>query len=225
MKDYPLAITRRHIIKTIPFGIASAILLKASPAKASWFGVVFEVASFGFETVAVIAGVAALATGALIAEGLDSVFSDNSSSGYGGGGGGGGGGSSATYTTNSPDGWKKYTPVKRIIISVTFDPKEQMKGDVIRILAIENDILKDDAIILPNGGKLIIEEDGTLRFANTKFQGYAYLQNNRDLTVWTPNHKLVLTRTLREKRIHNIHKDSIEGRLALTSLLGEIKHA
>lgn len=219
MKDATRLIARRTLLRTVPLGIAGTILLKAEPADAFLLGIIFRVASMGYGRALFATGLATtiLAVGAVqaINYGLHSMFGRRSGSSSGSGG---------SYDSYSPGGWSAYKPPEPIVINVSFKPTERIKGDVLRILAIEHDLLKNDGIILPRGGRLMIEEDGKMRFADTKFRGHAYMQNNRDLTVWTPDNELMLTRTPRENKLHNIHHDSDDGRLALVSLLGEIKH-
>lgn len=205
----------------VPLGVAGTILLRPKPAEANIIIAIFEVGSYGMGSLlgaGLVMGLLAVGAVQAIDYGLHAVFGSGSS-------GSGGGGSSSQYSASYPSGWKAYTPPKPIEIRISFNPTDRIAGDVLRIRAIEHNILKNDGIVLPHGGRLMIEEDGTMRFADTKFRGYARMQNNGDLSVWTPEHQHVLSRSPREGKFHNLHHDSDGGRIALTSLLGEIKHA
>lgn len=218
MKDHPILLTRRSVLQTVPLGIAGTILLNPETAEARILGIIIRIGTYGMGSIIgpfLAAGM--FVSGAVAAShGLHSMFRRNTYSSNSNG--------CSSYATYSPNGWKEYEPPKPIVISVSFNPNERIAGDVLRIRAIEHDILKNDGIMIPHGGRLIIEENGTLRFADTKFRGYAYIQNNSDLSVWTPDHQHVLIRSLRESKFHNIHQDSDDGRSALVSLLGDIKH-
>lgn len=219
MKNQSVLLARRSVLRIVPLGVAGAILLRSEPAEARILGIIIRIAGYSAGSLSglgLVAGMLALGGIASVNHGLHSMFQRSTRSSSEG---------NLSYSTDSPSGWKKDTPPKPIIISVSFDPNERIAGDVLRIRAIEHDVLKNDGVLLPYGGRLIIEKDGTLIFADTKFRGYAYIQNNGDLSVWTPDHQHVLTRSLREGVFHNIHQDSDDGRLALVSLLGDIKHA
>ncbi|MFH1430291.1 MAG: hypothetical protein ABIG71_02050 [Candidatus Uhrbacteria bacterium] len=129
-----------------------------------------------------------------------------------------------SHVADAPRGWKQFVPPKPIIIRVSFNKDERIRGDILRMRAIERGVLKNDGFVLPSGGRMIIEEDGTMQFVDSRFRGYARMQQNSDLSVWTPDHHLVVMRTRRADTFQNIHHDSDEGRLALTSLLGDIRH-
>ena len=217
MSDHLTLITRRSFLQTVPPGIAGTILLGPAPAEARFFGIVLRISTYGLGAAiggAIALGLLAYEAASAVGYGLHAAFSGGSRSrGYG----------RYSYAAYHPRGWKKYTPPKPIIVNVSCDPNKQLAGDVLRIRAIEYDILKNDGVILPHGGRLIIKEDGTMHFADTRFRGYARMQNNSDLSVWTPDDELVVTRTRIGNRFHNIHHDSAEGRTALASLLGDIR--
>ena len=220
MSDDRLLLTRRSFLHTAPMGTAGALILRPTPAEARW-GValtVFRIGGYGLGAAlggAIALGLLAYGAASAVGHGLHSAFSgDNRSGGHGG----------YSYAAYHPRGWKKYTPPKPIVISVSCDPDGQIAGDVLRLRAIEFDILKNDGIILPSGGRLIIKEDGKMQFADTTFRGYARMQNNSDLSVFTPDDHLVLTRCPRGSKFHCMHHDSHDGRTALVSLLGDIRH-
>lgn len=220
MSDQNNDLTRRTFIKTVPLGIAGTILLKSTPAEARVLRILFRIGSYGFGGVVAAGlglGMLALGTASAIGRGSYSSYSGSRirRSNY----------STSTYTARTPSGWKKYVPPKPIVVSVSLDPNKQIAGDILRLRAIEYDILKNDGIVLPRVGRLIIQEDGTMNFADTRFRGYAKMQNNSDLTIWTPDHELVVTRKPDVNKFHNLHHDSHDGRLALVSLLGDIRHA
>src|SRR3989338_103372 len=219
MSKHSTLLTRRDVLRIVPLGIAGTVMLSPTPAEARILGIIIRIGAYGVGSIMgpfLAAGMLAVGAVAAVNHGLHTMFRRDSRSSNND--------SYSSYATYSPSGWKEYVPPKPIIISVSFNPTERIAGDVLRIRAIEHDILKNDGVELPRGGRLIIEEDGTLRFADTKFRGYPHIQNNGDLSVWTPDHQHVLTRTPRENRFHNIHHNSDDGRSALVSLLGEIKH-
>ncbi len=218
MADNKTFLSRRELLQAIPATLAGTLLLQASPADANIFGIVFRIVGFGFGTVLVGGAIGLLAVGTVLAavgQSLYSAYHGSANRSYGGG----------FYTSHTPQGWKPYVPAKPIVTNISLDSSGRMKGDVLRIRAIQYDLLVNDDIALPYGGRLVIEEDGTMRFADTQFRGYAHMQNNGDMTVFTPDHQLVLARKLDKASFCNLHHDSNDGRVALASLLGEIRHA
>ena len=214
-------LSRRSFIRTVPMGVAGTVILTPEDAVARWgVGVmIFRIGGYGLGAIlggGIALGLLAAGAAAAVGYGVHAAFRGGSRSyGYGGG----------SYAAYTPSGWTRRAPPKPIIIKVDLDPKKQIDGDVLRVRAIEQNILKNDGVVLPRGGRLMIEEDGKMEFADTKFRGYATMQNNSDLSVFTPDDQLVVTRAPRLTTFHNIHHDSHDGRLALTSLLGDIKHA
>lgn len=208
--------TRRKFITIVPVGIAGSILfLSESNARIWGIGFIFRISSFGVGSVlglGIAAGLLVAGAVAAVQSGIHAIFSEDD---YGGN----------SYSANTPDGWKKFVPSKPIIISETFDPEKKVGGDILRLRAHEHNILINDGIMLPNNGRLIIEEDGTMIFADTRFNGYAEMQQDGTLSVFTEEKKLVLLRKPRQDDFCNLHHNSYDGNAALSSLLGEIQHA
>lgn len=220
MSDNVAILTRRTFIQRVPLGVAGTIMFAPTPTDARFFGILFRVASFGFGSVlgaGLALGAVALGTAAA-GYGLYSAFRESFSRGGGSYGG-------TTMYAYHPDGWKRQVPPKPIVIKVSFEDEQRIKGDVLRLRALEHDILKNDGIALPCGGRLIIEEDGIMRFVDTPFRGYACVQQDGVLSAWTNENHLVMTRAPRRSTFHCVHHDSNEGRSAMASLLGDVRHA
>ncbi len=204
-------------------GVAGSIILTPEEAEAGVFGIAFRAMAWSFGTVVgggLAAGILVTGTTALAAYGAYSVFRDITGST-------GRGGSRVTYyATQSPTTMKKrVVPRKPVMVSVSFNPKKRVNGATLRILAIQHDLLKNDGIMIANKGRLIIKENGELTFVDTKFKGYAYLQQSGELSVWTKQDHHVLTRTTHANIFHNFSHDSNAGREAVTSLLGDVRDA
>jgi hypothetical protein len=207
-------ITRRSVLKGTPWLLGSAVFLRSPDADARVFGIIFRAIGVGFGTVATLGlGITAIAAYA-IASGVRESFS--SFRNYTG---------SGHYTSYAPSGWKSYLPPKPIIVRVSLDPNNNVKGDILRLRALQHNVLERDGIALPNGGRIIIEEDGKMRFADTGFCGYAQVSNDGVLTVCTSEDQLVLTRSSHGQAFHHNFHESGDGRLAVASLLGDIHHA
>ena len=205
-------LTRRDFIRTTSLGLAGSLLLPQDEAEAGWFAIVFGVSTFGLGTIllgGLILGAVAVATAGAVARGIYSSF---------------GGDDSSSYASYSPNGWKEHVPPKPMIVSVSLDPKTQLTGDLLRMRALEKDLLWHDGLRLPGKGRLIIEEDGKMQFADTRFKGYARLQYSGDLIVHNPDSQIVITRALRDQDLHTIHRDTSDGQTAMQSLLGDIQH-
>lgn len=222
MLDQAYLSTRRSFLRTIATGTVGTVLFEPINAEAGFFGgVFFLVRSFGLAG-PIGLGIGALALGATAYAAGNAIHASfknwqGSGNSYSSSG--------VRYQANAPSGWKSYKPPKPIVIRISCDPTQQVKGDVLRLRAIEHDILKNDGVILPRGGRLVIEESGSMQFADTPFKGYARMQQDGDLSVWTEDDRLALVRSPGERQIRNLHHDSDEGRTALTSLLGDIRHA
>ncbi len=209
--------SRRTVLKTIPIGAAGLVLGIPRDADAWVFGVIFRVAGYGIGRVVGAAAVGLAATTMAVVTGaaLYSVYKGVTASRRGG----------YSYDSNSPRNWERtYTPSEPLVISISLEPGDIVDGEVLRLRAVAQNILVNDGIPLPKGGRLIIEEDGKMTFADTRFRGYACLQNDRDLTVWTSNDRLVLTRSPCNESNLNIRHDSHDGRLALHSIVGDLEH-
>ncbi|MDO8462689.1 MAG: hypothetical protein Q7S96_00235 [bacterium] len=135
------------------------------------------------------------------------------------------GSSASPHAAYALSEWEnQQTPEQPIVVRVSVDPTANIPGKILRIRAMALDFLRNDGIVLPGKGRLIILESGTMEFADGAFRGYATMQNNGDLTVYTQDDHLVLTRCARHGQFHTICHDSDAGRAALASVLGEIRH-
>ena len=216
MSDKRVLMPRRDFLTTVPLGVlaAATAVLHPSKADAAVWGIFFRGVIYGIGTTVG----AAIATEALssVGGGYSPYYYYRGRTRFSG---------VDYYSTYAPTGWKEHIAPKPVIITASFDPKKRVSGDVLRVRAIQHNISRGDAIALPEKGKLVIEEDGKLLFADADFKGHAYIQQGGDLNVWTKKGNRVMTRAAQKNCFHNFCHDSTAGRLAMHSLLGEVRHA
>lgn len=210
--------SRRTIMTVAPAALAGLVFATPKTANAFLVRVVFRGMSYGIGKVigAGVVGFGATALGLSGGTALVSAFGRRRSSSRG----------SGYYDSYAPiaEHYRGYRS-EPITISISLDPTERVTGEILRLRAIAQKVLVDKGIPLPNSGKLEIQEDGKMTFVNSTFEGYVHLHYNDDLTVWTPDDQLVLVRSMHNGDKFNIQQDSPQGRLALTSLLGDIEYA
>ncbi len=75
-------------------------------------------------------------------------------------------------------------------LRVEVKPDAVIPGRVFRIKF--HSLLQNDRITLPIGGHLLLKNDGRLVFVDTAFRGWARLQYDRTLTVWSEDNEPIL---------------------------------